>query len=462
MRYLKINLIEDLEEKERKEFKKIFKEPSFLKRNLKRIIKILAIFIIVSILLFSRGTFTEKSLIKEVPKLSFWRGIVRVVIFQEHLLKGEISDRINILLLGMGGAEHEGPYLTDTIILASFKPSTKQLALLSIPRDLWVPIPGYGWGKINSANALGEVKEKDGAHLVSLVVSNIFDLPIHYFIRIDFSGFKEIVDALGGIEIYVERSFTDNFYPAPNFRYRTIFFTQGWQKMDGERALEFVRSRHGTNDENSDFARMRRQQKVLFAIKEKIEKIKIFDEPKKIWTLFNLFKKYFKTNLTFDEIIKLGKFLSGLKEEKIITKVLEIGNSSPLYSEISNGTYILKTRTGGFEELAKIAKNIFEKPKEITEKKNKEKAKIILLNGTLIDGLARSKIEILSSDFEIVKIGNAEKRNYFKTVIYDLTNRKKENELKILKERLNAEISDEKIDNFNQEGIDFVVILGEK
>ena len=459
MRHLNVNWIKDLENEEKREFKSILKKPSFFKKNLKKFIRTIAIFIIAGFLLFSRGIFTEESLINEMPKISFWKGIAKILIFQERLLKGEISDRINVLVLGMGGVTHEGPYLTDTIILVSLKPSTKQVALLSIPRDLWVPIPGYGWGKINSANAIGESKDGRGAQLASLVVSKIFNLPIHYFIRIDFFGFKELIDALGGIDVYVERSFTDYSYPTNNFGYKTISFTKGWEKMNGERALEFVRSRHGTNGEDSDFARMKRQQKVIFAIKKKIDEINILKDPKKAWIIFNLLKKYFSTNLSFDEMMKLARFFKDVNEEKIINKVLEADNSSPLYSEIINGMYVLKTRTGNFDELAEIAKNIFEK--EIVREK-KEKPKIILLNGTFIDGLARSKIEILSPHFEIIEIGNAKKRDYSRTIIYDLTNGKKNKELNILKERLGGDVLNEIPDEFIGKGADFIIILGEK
>lgn len=359
MRNLKINLIENLDKEEKIIFKKEFREPSFLKRKKKLIIRIILTLTLVNILLFSRGILTEESLIKEIPKVSFWKSVIKVVIFHENLLKGEISDRINILILGMGGPNHEGPYLTDTIILVSYKPSKNKLALLSIPRDLLVPVPGDSWQKINAINALGESKGENGAQLTSLVVSNILNLPIHYFIRIDFDGFKKIIDSLGGIEIEVERSFTDPLYPGPNFTYRTISFQKGWQLMNGERALEYVRSRHGTNGENSDFARMRRQQKVLLALKNKVQKIKILEAPQKIWTLFNLFKKYFQTNLDFNEIINLANLLRNIEEDKIVRKTLEIGEDSPLYADTYNGAYILRTKTGDFKELAEIAKNIF-------------------------------------------------------------------------------------------------------
>lgn len=455
MHDLKVNLIDNLENK------KVFKEPSFFKKKAKSIFRIFAVLIIVFVLFFSGGIFSSESLLTQMPKLSFWKGVIRFIIFHEPLFHGEISDRVNILLLGMGGADHEGAYLTDTVILASLKFSTNELALFSLPRDLLVPVPDYGLQKINAANAFGEAREKDGGQLASLVVNQILDLPIHYFIRLDFSGFKEIVDALGGVEIEVERSFVDSLYPGPNFSYQTISFQKGWQLMNGARALEFVRSRHGTNNESTDFARMKRQQKVLLAIKNKVEKIKIIQEPDKIWRLFHLLSKYFKTNLEFDEMVKLAKVLSQIEEKKIITKTLDLGENSPLYAETFNGAYVLQPKTGDFKELAEIAKNIFKEEKFPVEVVSK-KSKIALFNGTFITGLAKSKSDLLINDFEIVEVANAPERNYEKTMIFDLTNGQKKEDLEKLKEKLTGEISAEIPSYLVNNKADFVVILGEE
>ncbi|MCX7779260.1 MAG: LCP family protein [Patescibacteria group bacterium] len=455
MRELKVDFIDQ------PEFQKVLKPPSFFQRKAKSIFRFLAILLIVLILLFSGGAFSSESFLTQMPKLSFWKGVIKLIISPGSLLHGEISDRINILLLGMGGADHEGAYLTDTIILASFKPSSRQLALFSLPRDLLVPIPGYGWQKINSANAYGEMKEKDGGKLASLVVSQILDLPVHYFVRLDFSGFKEIIDTLGGIEVEVERSFVDSLYPGPAFSYRTVSFERGRQVMNGERALEFVRSRHGTNNESTDFARMKRQQKVLLAIKNKIEKIKILEEPEKIWRLFHLLAKYFKTNLEFDEIVKLAKIFNQIEEEKIITRSLDLSENSPLYAETFNGAYVLRPKNGDFKELAAIAKNIF-KIEEATTTVMPSKAKIVLLNGTFITGLAKSKADLLSNDFEIIEIGNAPERNATKTIIYDLSRGEKKEDLEKLKKKINGEISQEIPSILTHQKADFVIVLGEK
>src|SRR3989338_8508021 len=121
---------------------------------------------------------------------SLWGQLKHLVASGDRELAGEADDRINVLLLGMGGLDHDGPFLTDTMMVASFKPSTKQVALISLPRDLLVPIPGSGWRKINYANAIGETEHPgQGGELAAKVVNQVLGIPIHYYVRIDFAGF---------------------------------------------------------------------------------------------------------------------------------------------------------------------------------------------------------------------------------------------------------------------------------
>jgi LCP family protein required for cell wall assembly len=177
-------------------------------------------------------------------------------------LAGESDDRINVLLLGMGGLGHDGPYLTDTIIMASIRPSTKQVAMISIPRDLWVSIAGHGSSKINHANSYGETERHDwGGAYTAQVIKDNFGIDIHYYLRVDFAAFEEIVDEVGGIRVNVERGFTDPEYPTNDYGVQMVSFAKGVQTMSGSRALIYARSRHGNNGEGSDFARAKRQQK---------------------------------------------------------------------------------------------------------------------------------------------------------------------------------------------------------
>ena len=340
-------------------------EEAYVARNVKRKkiwrnFKILLFLLIFLSIFFSQVVASQNSFLGNLGKLSFWEGVVKMAIGKDKILKGELSDRINVLILGMGGAQHEGPYLTDSIILASVKPSSHQIALLSIPRDLYVPIPKYGWQRINFANALGVARSKDGGELASKVVSDILCVPIHYWVRADFQIFKELVNELGGLEIEVDNDFVDYKFPGLNYESRIVSFDAGSQTMDGDRALQFVRSRHGGNGENSDFARSKRQQKVLIAIANKVLDQDILTHPQKILSFYNILQNNISSNLDISQIIKMARLASYTPLENIITQVIEIGPEGLLEQIImDNGAYVLKTKTGNFKELAKLAKNIF-------------------------------------------------------------------------------------------------------
>ncbi|MBU4369334.1 LCP family protein [Patescibacteria group bacterium] len=447
------------------------------------IFRVLIFFLALTIFFSTNVIFSQNSLITNLGRLSFWEGVARLMVGKDKILKGELLDRTNILILGMGGAQHEGPYLTDTIILASIKPSTKQIGLLSIPRDLYVPIPNYGWRKINSANALGAAESKDGGLLTSKVVSNVFDLPIHYWVRVDFNLFKEIIDELGGIEIEVEQGFVDNQFPGVNFSYRVVSFEKGLQTMNGEKALQFARSRHGTNGEDSDFARAKRQQKILYAIKEKFEKEDIISQPRKIWGFYNALKDNLSTNLDLSQSIRLARLIADVNYENIATKVIETEPNGPLKSEITlQGAFVLKTKDGNFKELAKIAENLLDKSNAtelslfgqkavgLTEEQPLEKevdqtTKLVVLNGTYIIGLAKEiEEELREQGFEIVQIGNALKRNYKKNIIYQIGSSEKQLEKQELQKILNGEVNQELNEGlkllFKDSQADFLIILG--
>jgi LCP family protein required for cell wall assembly len=333
---------------------------SFLK--IKKILLYLFLFILIFCLLFLvNPLITSPGIISSLGKVSFWKNISQITFSQGKILKGETNDRINILIFGMGGAKHEGPYLTDTIILVSLKPSSKEAILFSIPRDLAVPTKEFGWQRINNLNTLGMFKTKDGAIYASQVISEIFEIPIHYWFKIDFSTFKEFIDWLNGIEIEVERSFTDYMYPGPNFSYQTVSFKAGKQIMNGERALQFVRSRHGDNNEGNDFARMKRQQKVILAIANKIKKEKILKSPFKLLEIYNKFANKVSTNLNFAEAYHLVKILNNFDLNKVKTYTFEAGTAESLLYPTTglNGAYLLKPKSGNFKEMAEIIKNAF-------------------------------------------------------------------------------------------------------
>ncbi|MCX6744065.1 MAG: LCP family protein [Candidatus Parcubacteria bacterium] len=419
-------------------------------------------FLAIFIFIFSfEILLSGESIAENISKINFFQTL-NFSVSKDKLLSGEKDDRINILLLGMGGEGHPGPYLTDTNILVSIQPSTKKISMVSIPRDLSVPIPGYGWRKINEANHYGEMKEKGtGAQAAADVVTKVFDQPINYYIRVDFAGFEKLIDELGGIKIFVDNAFTDSQFPTDDYGYQTVSFEQGWQKMNGKTALNYARSRHGNNGESSDFARSKRQQKVLAAIKDRAFAFTTFISYRKISALLNMYKENVVTNLEPWEIYKFYKLAKDFDSKNITNLVLEPSNDSPLYSTMINGAYLLLPKDMSFKQLQKMVKNIFV-PASL--EKAKQIVKIEIQNGTKIEGLAyRTSVDLKSNGYKIVKIGNAEKQDLASTLIYDMTNGQRSEDLNELKTKLNATLATDKPDWLNTQNIeaDFIIILGQ-
>lgn len=304
------------------------------------------------------------------------------------------NGRVNILLLGIGGDGHEGPNLTDTIILASLDKKGKDIALVSIPRDLWAPNIS---SKINGAYAFGQEKNGQGLTLAKETVSKLFGLPIHYAARVDFSGFVKAVDEVGGLDINIENSFTDPKYPIAGkeddtcgleieakvengirntyykdatgsatlvteendpftCRYDTLVFQKGPTHIDGKTALKYVRSRHGTNNEGSDFARSARQEKVITAFRGKVISTETLFNPKTIIDLTTTFGNSIDTDITNDDIphfVKLGQKLTNSQIRRIVLdsgrkeSVLIDGNPADY-----GGQYVLAPKSGSWTDLA--------------------------------------------------------------------------------------------------------------
>ncbi len=329
-------------------------------------------------------------------------------LFGSGQLKGEAQDRINVLLLGIGGAGHDGPNLTDTIMVASIKPSTNQVAFLSVPRDLYVSIPGHGKAKINAADAYGEEdKPGNGINLSTQTVQNVLNLPIHYTVRVDFSGFAKIIDDIGGVDVNVENDLYDPYYPDG-----TYYITKGMHHMSGAEALKYARSRETT----SDFDRAKRQQQILMAVRDKLTSTSTLLNPVKMNDILNVLGDHIKTNMQIWEAKRLFDMFQKTDKTKIINKVLDNSTNGPLVSA-NNGTYILLPKTGNYDEIQNIAKNIF-----TDSGLNDEAAKIQILNATGVSGEAKKTGDSISGmGMQINDLSNADELNSA-TEIIDHTN----------------------------------------
>ena len=418
----------------------------------------------------------------EEESLSFFDTIKRLVTSSEKLLDGEEEDRINLLALGIGGEGHDGPELTDTIIFSSYRPSTDEVGMLSIPRDLTIYIPEYEWRKINHVNAYGEAEEPGtGPEFAQEIIGDLLGQDIHYWVKVDFNGFADLIDDLGGVDVYVDQSFVDNQYPTDDYLTQTISFDEGWQKMDGQTALMYVRSRHGTNGEGSDFARSRRQQKVLMAVKDKVLTAGTLLNPSKINKIIATLGEHVQTNLSTWQILRLATMVRDVEQETIQTHVLDNAHDGILYDDIINGAYVLLPKNDDWGAIRRMAANVFSEgdityiAQEEPEIVDESIIQLEIQNGTTISGFAFQTSQLMvGQGFEVTKSGNAAERGYEKTIIYDLTEGELPEELELIREYLEAEIyspgevdaremniEGEEVIPTTEDNIDFLVILGE-
>lgn len=380
-------------------------------------------------------------------KIGFLKTVKNFIFHSNNFLWGEAEDRVNILLLGMGGPGHDGPFLTDTNIVVSFKPSTREVVFISVPRDLGVEVNGHGLKKINFVNALGEAeKPGTGGEYARRAFAETFALDIPYYIRLDFDAFVELIDTVGGVDIDVAQSFMDESYPGPNNSYQTISFPKGLQHMDGQTALKYARSRHGTNGEGSDFARAHRQQQILTALKDKLLSFGTYTNPLKVQSIISSLTKHLSTNMEFGQLMYLAS-LGREIDNKIKTVVLDNGDKGYLESANVPGVgFILRPRTGNFSEINQLVKNIFSpgQPANAGSEPIQNlsgatgavnpsifpQASIEIQNGTWRVGLAqRLQKKLEDAGFTVTAIGNAWNRPQKITAVY-LINRQVTEEVK--------------------------------
>ncbi|MBI4039429.1 LCP family protein [Candidatus Daviesbacteria bacterium] len=344
-------------------------------------------------------------------------GVVFSFILPDGLKSND--GRTNVLLLGTGGTGHEGPNLTDSLMVVSVGVKQQDIALVSLPRDIWIDSLS---AKINAAYAFGEEKKAGGGKILARsTIAEVLGIPIHYVLRVDFAGFRQAIDLLGGIDVLVDRSFEDLRYPTEgketdscgyieekriektikesstsakketieqeviyyidatgsakraeddpySCRFEKITFSKGLQHMDGQIALRFVRSRDGTHGEGSDFARAKRQQKVLLALKDKVFSVPTFLDPGKLASLIKTFANNVDTDIGADDIGDLVK-LSGKIDFAVIKHVVLTDEENGLLfnppPQDYQGAWVLVPKVGNWSEVASyIKRELFSQEKD--------------------------------------------------------------------------------------------------
>ena len=249
------------------------------------------------------------------------------------------EERINILLLGIDKRQIEmGPSRTDTMIVLSIDPKSGTAGMLSIPRDLWVPIPGYGENKINVAHFIGDWKKYPGGGpaLAKKTVSYNFGFPVHYYVRLNFEGFRQIVDTIGGLDIEVPCEINDTLYPNENYGYEPLHILAGLIHMDGDLALKYARTRKA----DSGFDRALRQQQVIIAAKDKILQLNLLPSLlSKLPELTRTLSDVIDTDMPMDEMFQLARLAGAMDMNNIKTVI--IGESMTISHTTPDGVWVL-------------------------------------------------------------------------------------------------------------------------
>ncbi len=394
-------------------------------------------------------------------------------------LKGTDEGRINILLLGIAGKGKAGQNLTDTIMIASLDTKTGKVALISIPRDLYVRVADSDTRmKINSIYQYGIASagsEKGAAELVEKTVEEILGLPINYYAILNFDGFKEVIDSIGGVNIMNERDIYDASYPGPNYSYETFELKKGFHNLDGATALKYVRERH--NDPEGDFGRAKRQQQVMQAAKNKIFSLGSMLNVFAISGLLKSLGDNIKTNVTLDEIGDFIELSKKLNTANINNVVIDAWNKESLLkvSHVFYGenqetrAFVLIPRVGNWSEIQELSQNVFDlnNIKRRKEEISKEGAKVAIMNKSGNAELLGKITRLLKENFDyqnVTVLNDYDRAVQDSSTVFDLTSGTKPFTLDELVRKIPAKASYSLSDNYKKittkNTPDILVVLG--
>ncbi len=388
-------------------------------------------------------------------------------------LKGEGDGRVNILLLGRGGEGHDGADLTDSIIIASIDPIAKEAALVSIPRDLYVAVPGSGSMKINAAFATGKnaalakssrqkqtndtkkQAENAGYELLQETIQNNLGVNINYRAIIDFNGFEQAVNAVGGVEVNAPNAVAETM--RINGKTYKLDVKAGQQHMDGFEALAYSRSRH--TSARGDFDRAERQRLIILALKDKILTAGTFSNPAKISGLLDTLGDRVVTDFSLQDLTRLYNIGKDINQSKISSIGLADPPNNYVVTDNVAGQSVVVPRAGtkDYSEIKAYLRSVL-KDSYIRN----ENASIMVLNGTTTAGLATTKgDELKTYGYNITQVGNAPTKTYTKTTVVDLRSGSKKYTKNYLEKRFGVSAVNTVPDATIQPGVaDFVIILG--
>jgi len=266
------------------------------------------------------------------------------------------SDRITILVMGIDRRPGEAFISrTDTMMLVSLDPQSNSIAVLSIPRDLYVLIPNRGRDRINTAFVYGSAGNNPagGAALAMQTVQNNLGIPINHYIAVDFGAFIGAIDAIGGIHVDVPYTINDPTYPDMNYGYEPLYIPAGRHHFDGALALKYARTRKQDND----FQRARRQQQVVMAARSQVLSLGVAGFLQRAPILYQQFSDGVRTDLSLEQIVRLAQSASEVPSDNIRSEVLDHTFVSSHTTETGAAVLILLN-----ERAAPLIRSLFLEP----------------------------------------------------------------------------------------------------
>ena len=417
---------------------------------------IIATFLLAGGFMVYKVSALGNKVIETTSKRSVFDSIRLLVNSDQQKLKGEAEGRVNIVLLGHGGEGHPGGNLTDTILLVSIDTKTNKVGLLSLPRDLYVKLPSGGFSKINATYAFAEQKEKgSGVAAIQQVVKDVTGQMPEYYFRVDFTGFTRIIDDLGGIDVPIEHSFVDF-----NFNQK---FNAGIDHMNGARALMYARGRYITPASlGGDFNRTKKQQQVLFAVRDKFLASGAAVNLDTINKILNNLADHIHTNMEVFEMKRLYDIIGGVQKDQIISRVLEeyVKGDTTTLGGLPASIQVPKAGIGNYSEIQAIAASIF--GEETSESGKVEKPTVEVQNGGGVAGLAGKAAKVVP--YTVSLITNAATKSVTDTIIYDYSGGANPVSLAKLEELFSVKATplpeSSVASKVRQSKADFVVIVG--
>jgi len=333
-------------------------------------------------------------------------------------------ERVNILLMGLDVPDADSePARTDTIMIISVDPTGGPVSILSVPRDLWLPIGPYGENRINTAYFLGEVKDYPGGGpgLLRATIEQNLGIPIDYYVCVDFEGFRQLVDELGGVTVEVEHEIYDAAYPDGNGGVKTIHIPAGSIRMDGELALQYARSRHMTDD----FDRAARQQRLVMAIRDEVlSRESISSLMTKLPSLYDAFSAAVRTDLSLEDMMHLAHIASRIDLKDVQNAVIDHTMTKRYITD--RGWDVLLPIP---ERIEPVVERLMRAPSgstvpssefelEPSPQVSSEKATILVVNGSGRPGLAEAAADYLKAQgFLIVGCEDLDRGDYSSSIM---------------------------------------------